>query len=237
MANITSPIYRRDYTGETLTHATNDLVTAVFATPRKLPFDLPIKTSIVVGNGISRNSAEVQLLLKINRNKPVEGYKMTYACNAAFRDTPADYYVIKNNIFFSEISPDQYNKMFTPNNIWVNYRDTNLLPYSYHMDSGTSAAFLAAFDGATKIFLFGFDGTDGAVNKNVYENTSGYSDQTILPDYQKFNSYLYSVINAYRGTTFYRVRTSDSNDFSPLLKTLPNYIEVNVRDAILLGDF
>ena len=167
----------------------------------------------------------------------IGGYKMTYACNAAYRDTPADYYIVKSRELFAELSLEQHTSVFTTNDMWATYRQTNLLPYVYHLDAGASAAYLAAFDGAKQIFLFGFDGTDGVTSENIYADTSGYDSNTQIEDFQKFNTYLWNVVNTYNSTQFYRVRTHHSNNFDVTLKSLPNYLEISVRDAILLGDF
>jgi hypothetical protein len=237
MGNIHRPTYRRNYTGETISYVEDAVQKSIFVTPRDLPYDWNSRSAVVLGNGISRHDPTVKLIIDANNRRVAEGYKLTYACNAAYRDTPADYYVIKNNIFFSDIPLADYNKMFTPNDHWLTYRDTNMLPGSYHMDAGASAAYLAAFDGAQKIFLFGFDGTDGVTSENIYADTLGYDSAEQVEDFQKFNAFLYNICYSYSNTQFYRVRTQHSNDFDPILKTLNNYREVSVRDAILLGDF
>ena len=235
MGNLNTPHYRRDYTGETLTYVKDGQMESVFVNPRELPFDMNVKSAVVLGNGRSRLESDIQLILGQNNKRVAEGYKFTYACNAAWRDTKADYYVIKNNIFFSEIPLDYYNKMFTPNDYWYVYPDTNLLPHIYHFDSGSAAAYLAAFDGAQKVFLFGFDGCDGEFYNNVYEHSLGYEHDVGINEYNY--SYLYNVVRAYSSIQFYRVRTVHCNDLSPSLTNLSNYQEISVRDAVLLGDF
>jgi hypothetical protein len=235
MGNLNYAVYRRNYTGESVTYVENEQMKSVFVNPRDLPYDMSVKSAVVLGNGISRLAPDIQMILNQNNKRVSEGYKFTYACNAAWKDTSADYYVIKNNIFFSEIPVDKYNKLFTSNNHWHVYPDTNLLPYSYHFDSGSSAAYLAAFDGAQKIFLFGFDGCDGEFYNNVYEHSLGYEHDVGLNEYNY--SYLYNVVRVYSGTQFYRVRNHHTTDLSPSLKDLPNYQEISVRDAVLLGDF
>jgi hypothetical protein len=237
MGNLNQAYYRRDYSGETLTYVEDEQMQSVLVKPRELPYDLPVKSAVVLGNGPSRISPEIQLLLNVNNSRPAEGYKITYACNAAIRDTPADYYVFKINGFVPEVTIENRNKVFTTNDIWLTYRDTNLIPYIYHMDAGSTAAYLAAFDGAEKVFLFGYDGTDGVTSNNIYENTLNYENAENIEDFAKFNSFLYNVIRVYKKTQFYRVRNHLSNDFISLFGTLPNYTEINVRDAVLLGDF
>ena len=201
MGNIYKPTYRRDYTGETISYVEDGVQKSIFVTPRDLPHDWNSRSAVVLGNGISRLDPTVKLIIDGNNRRVAEGYKLTYACNAAYRDTPADYYVIKNNIFFSDIPLADYNKMFTPNDHWLTYRDTNMLPGSYHMDAGASAAYLAAFDGAQKVFLFGFDGTDGVTSENIYADTFGYESAEYMEDFQKFNAFP-SLLEAQTGAFF-----------------------------------
>jgi len=237
MGNLNKPKYRRDYTGETISYVEDGEQKSIFVTPRDLPHDWNSRGAVVLGNGISRLDPTTKLIIDGNNRRVAEGYKLTYACNAAYRDTTADYYVIKNNIFFSDIPTQDYNKMFVSNSSWLTYNDTNMLPYIYHMDAGSSAAYLAAFDGAQKIFLFGFDGSDGVTSENIYADTLGYESAQYIEDFQKFNTFLYNICYSYSSTQFYRVRNHYSNDFDPMLKTLNNYHEVTIRDAVLLGDF
>ena len=96
---------------------------------------------------------------------------------------------------------------------------------------------LAAFDGANKVFLIGFDGTDGETVDNIYAEDELYSHPTTVVDFQKFHTYLFDVVHAYRNTHFYRVRTPHSNNLQADFNRLSNYTEVTVREAVLLGDF
>ena len=191
MGNLSKPTYRRDYNGETLTYVNNGELQSVFVTPRNLPYDIQSSTAVVLGNGISRQHPTIKLMLHQNNQRVAEGYKRTYACNAAYRDTPADYYIFKDGIFFAEIPTEMHNKIFVPNDLWtLSYREANLIPWVYHMDAGSTAAYLAAFDGAKKIFLFGFDRSDGVTNENIYSNTLGYDGAHVLDDYRDFDTFL-----------------------------------------------
>lgn len=235
MGNLNTPLYRRDYKGESLTYVNDGVMKSIFVNPRDLPHDMQVKSSIVLGNGRGRLEPDVQLIINQNNKRFVEGYKFVYACNAAYRDVKADYYIIKNSIFFAYIPQEKYNQIFVPNNSYYVYPETNLLPYIYHFDSGASAAYLAAFDGAEKVFLFGFDSNDGIAYNNVYANTYGYIDDINLNSYDY--SYLFNVVQVYSNVQFYRVRNHYSVDLNPSLKNLSNYHEISVRDAVLIGDF
>jgi hypothetical protein len=235
MPQLNSPYFRRDYKGEPITYVDNGQMKSLFVNPREFPYDRQVSTAIVIGNGVSRNSQDIQLILNQNNRRVAEGYKTTYACNGAWRDVNADYYVIKNRLLFAEIPIDKHNKMFVTNDMWVTYRDTNLIPYVYYLDSGATAAYLAAFDGAKKVFLFGFDGSDHMTNENVYTNTLGYDTNNFT--HEKHHGHLYDVCSVYNDVDFYRVRTHISHNYSNRLNQLPNYHEVSVREAVLAGDF
>ena len=234
MPQLNTPIYRRDYTGEPLTYVEDGQYKSFFVTPRTFPYDRNVNSAIVLGNGVSRLNPEAQLILKQNNMRVAEGYKMIYACNAAYRDTPADYYIWKTNIFFADSYPIDNTKIFLPNDTWLGYRDTNLIPHIWYMDSGATTAYLAAFDGAKKVFLFGFDG-GGDIHQNIYANTLGYD--SLDHDYVKHASHLANVVRVFSDVQFYRVRTHQCFDFISDLTSLPNYSEVSVYDAVLLGDF
>jgi hypothetical protein len=235
MPQLNTPIYRRDYTGEVITYVEEGQMKSLFVTPRNFPYDRNVSNAIVLGNGVSRLDPNIQLLLNQNNKRVAEGYKTTYACNAAYRDTKADYYIWKTNIFFGDKTYEiDSTKVFLQNDLWIAYRDTNLIPNIWYMDSGSTAAFMAAFDGAKKVFLFGFDGC-GDVHDNIYANTLGYDDSNHT--YDKHNAHLTNVCAAYTDVQFYRVRTQNSFDFTTELNKLPNYHEVSVREAVLLGDF
>jgi len=235
MPQLNSPYFRRDYKGEPITYVDNGQMKSLFVNPREFPYDRQVSTAIVLGNGISRITPEVQLIINQNNRRVAEGYKTTYACNAAYRDVKADYYIVKERLLFAEIPVEKYNSMFVSNDMWVTYRDTNLIPYIYYMDSGSTGAYLAAFDGHKKVFLFGFDGSDNDTNQNVYANSLGYERNDFT--HETHHSYLYEVCRVYNSTEFYRVRTYHSYNYSKQLNSLPNYHEVNVREAVLAGDF
>jgi hypothetical protein len=236
MPNLNNPHYRRDYTSELIVYEESGALKTINVVPRDLPHGWPVKSAIVLGNGIGRLDPTIELICRSNRNRPAEGYKLTYACNAAYRDVNADYYVVKDISLFQEIDHSRFNQVFVPYNLWLTRRDTNMIPYYSHLDAGTAAAYLAAFDGAEKVFLFGFDGTDGNLVQNVYQDTLGYKTPAEPSGMQKFAMYMYDLARIYPDVQFYRVRTEHSFDWLCGMP-LDNWHEVSIRQAVLLGDF
>jgi len=237
MPNLITKHYRRDYTGEIVTYVEDDAMRSVKSEPRDLPRDFGMRSAIVVGNGPSKNMPDVQLLIHSNSRKLAESYKMTYACNLAFNDTPADYFVISNTDILQTINPAEQHKCFVSYDMWVTHRQINLVPYYSYLDAGTTAAYLAAFDGAKNVFLMGFDGTDGVSVDNVYAGQTGYAVPSSTECFRKFHMFLHDLVKLYNNTNFYRVRTMHTSNLSVDLSHLPNFKEVSVREAVLLGDF
>lgn len=217
--------YRRDYTGEVI--AKNDRHFLV--KPRNIFYrQNNTGKAIVVGNGITRNNETFETLLKSNRNRPLLGYKIVYACNGAAWDLPADYYVINNRLLMAHLhDTEQWRKFFMPWDLFLDYDTTNMIPVVSSMDAGSMAAFLACFDGNDEIFLFGFDGN----TDNIYEGKPGYG---IAADVSEWESNLASVMRAFPNHRFYRV---GSGKTPAAWQKLPNFQETNYKEAIFLGDF
>ena len=78
MPQLSSPLYRRDYTGEPLTYVENGEYKSLFVTPRTLPYDRSVKNAIVLGNGISRFDSQIQLILNQNNTRVVYKFKNLY---------------------------------------------------------------------------------------------------------------------------------------------------------------
>ena len=226
---------RSNYTGEVIYDARSGTQVAVQVTPRQFQAS-DCESAIVLGNGPSRLNNQIQIMLRANRNKPYPSYKSVYACNAAIRDTQADYYVIKNNLLFQEITADQYPQIFLQSDLYLLYRDANLIPLQYHYNAGASAAHMAAFDEHKKVFLIGFDGQD-TVAHNIYTGTNAYSDTDETISMDKWEQQMLEVIRTYPMTEFYRVMAEGCEQSPDSWLAEPNFQQVSVRDAVLAGDF
>jgi hypothetical protein len=238
---LTQPFYRTDYIGETINgySVVTGHPASLFVPPRENVFTKPhTETAIILGNGITRNYPEIQLLLTSNSKKVAEAYKLVYACNRAVHDTTTyDYYVLKHNVFISGVDQSRLSQIYFPYNLFLeNRRHCNLLPYVSHMDSGASAAYLACFDGHKKVFLFGFDGDCGRGYQTVYDDTFPYNESAKTVDYDTWKDYLTEVMTVYKDVEFFRVQ-SDGQASPNEWKQLANFKTVSVREAVLLGDF
>lgn len=232
------PQFRTDYVGETINKIVDGETTSYFVAPRENVFVVPqTDAAIVLGNGITKNSKEVQQLLRVNSNKVSESYKLVYACNRAISDEANyDYYVLKHRVFLGEMPANRKSQVYLPYDIFLDYKDDcNLIPYISQFDSGASAAYLACFDGHKKVFLMGFDGDLGAGWQTAYDGSFPYDYKGDI-DMTTWQYAMYHVMNAYTDTEFYRVQL-DGQTAPDLWRSLPNFRDVTVRQAVLLGDF
>ena len=111
-----------------------------------------------------------------------------------------------------------------------------MLPMVSYLDSGASAAMLAAFDGHQKVFLIGFDGDLGRGWQTLYDDTYPYNENKVDLPLDTWQNNLYEVMSAYKDTKFYRLQ-SDGQRAPDKWRQLPNFKDVSFRDAVLLGDF
>jgi hypothetical protein len=102
------------------------------------------------------------------------------------------------------------------------------------MDAGSTAAMLACFHGATKVFLYGFDGCPDNTPNNVYLGQQFYPTGNEDIDDRKWQEDLGRVIAAYPKTMFYRVNTSPPN--ARQLLRYPNYQVIDDKGFVSLAD-
>ena len=234
-----APFYRTDYIGETINNIVDGKTVSYFVKPRENVFTKSKVTSaIVLGNGITRDCSDNKLLLKINSRKVPQAYKLVYACNRAiYEEDNYDYYVLKHRVFLSNVKKDRLPTVYLPNNIFVNNMERcNLIPLVSYMDAGASAVLLAAFDGHKKVFMMGFDGDLGKGWQTVYDNTFPYNENKSDFSLDTWKQHLTMVMTAYKDTQFYRLRY-DGQQAPNEWRALPNFKDVSMREAVLLGDF
>jgi hypothetical protein len=238
---LNTPLYRTDYVGETINgySRTSGERSSIFVPPRENVFIAPATTNaIVLGNGLTRDYPEVQKLIETNSKRVSQAYKLVYACNRAVHDERIyDYYVLKHRVFLSNIPQERMSQVYLSPEVFLDYQTTcNLLPYVQYFDSGASAAYLAAFDGHKRVFLFGFDGDTGRGYRTVYDGTFPYTEENQAVSYDKWRDYLLNVMKVYSDVEFYRIQI-DGQESPPEWRALSNYRDVSLREAVLLGDF
>ena len=140
--------------------------------------------AVVLGNGPTRLDFNLNLIA--NHRGGLYGSRrlQTYGCNALYRDFTPDFLIaVGNRGIIQEIAESDYptdNIVYT-NSIHMLEHPNKfyLIPHDPYADAGTTAAYIAAFDGHKNIYLLGFDTQDTpGHNYNIYAGTSNYDAQT-----------------------------------------------------------
>ena len=179
-------------------------------------------TAFVLGNGVSRNSIDVDQLLTLG---PV------YGCNGLYRTHTPTVLVSTDRPISTAIQESGYssrNRFYTrrplPNT------GAQMVPQKYRgFSSGPIAASIACEDQNRRIYLLGFDMGPTVIGKfnNVYAGTEFYKPADANPTYTgNWIRQLSTVIRDFPSVEFVRVcgeTTADIPDFHPLtnLKNMP----------------
>jgi hypothetical protein len=238
--------YRKDYTGEDIIverkqenqtwHSVTETV------PNAITNNQISGRAAVIGNGPNRLTFDLNLLKKpqgLLGSKTVQ----TYGCNALYRDFTPDFLVASgDNGIISEIAASNFvnNNIVYTNNLHLLEHPSKfyLIPYDPYADAGTAAAYIAAFDGHTKIYLIGFDGHAlDEHNHNVYADTNGYDAKWNFEiDHNKWVQNRKQLFNVYSDVDFVWVTPFGRNLIPEDLKWCGNYRQISFRDFVLECD-
>ena len=229
-------LYSTDYEGEWINVLLGQgKVDRRFIKP-ELIFENPSGNAICLGNGLSRLNHSVQKIEHSNNRKILKYYNVTYGCNAIYRDWMPDFLVVSNQILAAKLHADYRDIAYSNQEISRRYPGFNLLPGGLRLDAGSSAAYLAAFHGARRVFLYGYDGQpELGYNNNIYAETENYpsKSQEVLDSNWIRN--LRNVMVTYGDVEFFRVTSIVEDHYRELLK-LPNYKPVNLNQFVSLAD-
>jgi len=244
---ILKKIYRKDYTGE-------DIVTqAVYENSAwnysketagtSFAFTPKSDTAVVIGNGLGQRIIDLKLLKK---ERGFQGSKTLrlYGCNALYRDFDPDFLVVTRDTIAKEIATQNLKSGdYCKNNI-VYSSVKNILEYpgNFHVipqnpgwNSGAIAAYLACFDGHTKVYLIGHDiiDTPGA-DYNIYTGSNGYHDQSGIGAF--YETCMLTVFRTYNQTDFVFVNKTGKGNFPESWKACLNVRRLNLREFVLEAD-
>jgi len=238
--------YREDYTGEDIVterkhegRVWHDIIETI---PNAVTNNQISNRAVAIGNGTSRLKFDLKLLKKpagLLGSKTLQ----TYGCNALYRDFNPDFLIATgNNGIVKEIADSGYtadNIVYTnaihllehPNKFY-------LIPYDPYADAGTTAAYIAAFDGHKQIYLVGFDGQiNKGINDNVYADTSGYDGLKVddLRD-DKWATNLKQLFDIYNDVDFVKVSLTGRAPTPEIFKYCSNFRHISFRELVLEAD-
>ena len=236
--------YRKDYTGEDIIVERKKEGTHWYETVETVPNAVTnnqiSNRAVVIGNSPTRLEFNLQNLKKSSGLLGADTLQ-TYGCNALYRDFTPDFLVASGNDVVKEIAGSEYvknNIVYTNALHLLEYPNKfYLIPYNPYADAGTTAAYIAAFDGHKKIYLLGFDEQDSEnYNFNVYASTNGYdtidseisSDKWVTNRVELFN--LYDDVDFIWATPYGRSTVPESH------KSCVNFRQISYRDFVLETD-
>lgn len=201
-----------------------------------LVFENPSGNAICLGNGKSRLNRTLKQIENSNSRKILNYYNVIYGCNGIYREWMPDFLIITNQLLAAKLDEEYRDIAYSSQEVSRRYPGFNFIPGNYRLDAGASAAYLAAFHGAKRIFLFGYDGqAQPGHNNNIYANTDHYpSDSDEVLDSNWIRN-LMNVIITYNDVIFYRVTSNPDDRYRELLK-LPNYKPIHFNEFISLAD-
>jgi hypothetical protein len=243
-------LYRSNYAGESiissLTLSDGEWnPTTEFITNRV--FNTHVTTqAVAIGNGESRLGFNLRLIGDHRGGLLAQDKLQTYGCNALYRDFTPDFLVAVGDEIIREIAESGY----TDNNIvYANAKSVLDYPGKFYLtpqnllyDAGALAAYQAAFDGHTKIFLIGYDQydndhhIDGGAYNNVYKDTAGYLTTGHDQNSKFFGLTLNQVITTYSEVDFIRVMPTSTWWQPAELRPLANFRQISYQDFTYEAD-
>ena len=236
--------YRKDYTGEDIIVERKKEGTHWYETVETVPNAVTnnqiSNRAVIVGNSPTRLEFNLQHLKKSSGLLGADTLQ-TYGCNAVYRDFTPDFLVAHGNDIVKELAESEYikdNIVYTNAIHLLEYPNKfYLIPYNPYADAGTTAAYIAAFDGHKKIYLLGFDEQDSEnYNFNVYAGTNGYDavDAEILSDTWVTNRI--ELFNLYDDVDFIWVTPRGRSTVPESHKYCLNFRQISHRDFVLETD-
>lgn len=229
LASVTA----EDYNGEFVNWSVGDEMKREFI-KNKMHYYRPDSGAIVLGNGTTNTNDIIKKIVLSNNRKIINYYNTVYACNFGYSDVTPDFLVLTNKLLLNRIPAEIRSVTYTRPEIYRLNNEFNLIPINQNMDAGSTAAMLACYHGATKVYLLGFDGCPDGITNHKYAGQQFYppANESIIDD--KWQQDLGRVIAAYPNTVFYRVNASPPS--ARQLLRLPNYKIIDQRTFVSLAD-
>jgi len=237
--------YRKGYQGEEIISERSYVDGAWTSTTEHVPNNVInnqiSNRAVVFGNGVSRLDFDVKHLMAKKSGLLGADTLQSYGCNAFYRDYTPDFLVVTDRVMAKELVDSGYadnNIVYTRVDISLEFpRKFYLIPHDPYADSGSTAAYLAAFDGHKKVYLLGFDGQDTpGMNNNVYANTPGYTDLNFHINDDKWFANQATIFKVYNDVEFVHVSAQGSSSIPEDWKYCPNLRQISHRDFVLEAD-
>ena len=124
-----------------------------------------------------------------------------------YRDFSPNFLVSSTERISKEIADDGYGKnniVYSHSTQVLKYPENfHLIPNDQYWDAGSTATWLACFDGMKTIYLLGFDQMDGIHPVyNVYVDTTGYPTSSDRSNDEVWINNMYNIFTTYNDVDF-----------------------------------
>tara|TARA_B100001057_G_scaffold498948_1_gene607767 strand:+ start:3347 stop:4081 length:735 start_codon:yes stop_codon:yes gene_type:complete len=193
--------------------------------------------AVVIGNGQSRDSFNLQLLARHKGGLNASMRCQTYGCNAVYRDFSPDFLVVHNPAMVNEVVESGYceNKIVysSAQQLVKHPGKLYLIPQNVNMNAGALATYIAAFDNHKDIYLLGFDNQrDADSNNNIYAGTPNYGDAFSPDPDAKFIANMIKLFSAYKDVTFHWINPNPVYAFPEQWNWCKNVKKLTIREFI-----
>ena len=177
--------------------------------------------AFVLGNGISRQQIDLNLLKTLGR---------VYGCNAIYREFEPDVLISLDAPISERIQHEGYSRTHThyTRKPLPGTGAIRMAQQYFGYSSGPAAVGQAALDGARAIYLIGFDmgpNRTGRFN-NIYADTEFYKKSSSVPTYTgNWVRQLCTVMKDFPKVSFYRVVGDTTTEIKDL-KNVANMVTV-----------
>jgi hypothetical protein len=238
-------LYRSSYSGESvvknLVYKDQNWEPELESVPNSVFNTYTTTQAAVIGNGESRATLDMNLVMKHVAGIGGVNSLQTYGCNALYRDANPDFLVAVGKEIVEEIANSNYcanNIVYANADYLLKYPSKfYLIPQNLYFDAGAIAAYLACFDGHKKVFLLGFDSydVDGPYN-NIYKGTNGYQLTNQVHSNAYFTKSLRAVMTTYNDVEFVRVMPTKDYWVHEQHDSLPNFRQIGFNEFVLEAD-
>lgn len=236
--------YRKDYTGEDIITERkkegNNWYETVETVPNAITNNQISNRAVIIGNSPSRLEFNLNHLKKFSGLLGADTLQ-SYGCNAVYRDFSPDFLIAVGNEITKELASSEYiknNIVYTSAIHLLEYPNKfYLIPYNPYADAGTTAAYIACFDGHKKVYLLGFDEQDApGVNFNVYAGTNGYDKLETDVGSDKWIANRLELFTLYNDVDFVWVTPYGRSTVPESHKSCVNFRQISLREFVLETD-
>lgn len=193
------------------------------------------KSALVIGNGISRSKFDLSYIKNHKNGSIAAGALKTYGCNALYRDYTPHFLVAVGKEITQEIVESRYteqNIVYAPTVSHVAHpHKFYRIPQDPNWHAGAIAAYMACFDGHSKVYLLGFDGIDSVSHSyNLYEGTNGYAALPYGYSEEFWVQAMTEVFSTYSEVEFVRVAPNRDYRIPEAWKYVKNFRQIDFNE-------